>query len=113
MPVWAWERVVSNINVRIVAYNAALVGENKTVNVLSSGGSSASIPTLNQITDEQYFGMSAPDRQGIPTWMAAAGSPNATGVRTILVPGYSSDGFALREDSGLALREDGGRELRE
>lgn len=85
---------MANSNVRIVAFNAALRGVNKTVNILTSlpAGEKAlamQFPQKTQITAAQYNGMPKHNQQQIPNWMPAPGSPNAKGVHSVYIAGYS------------------------
>lgn len=86
---------MANTNVRIVTYNAALRGVNKCVNILTTlpageKALAAQFPQKTQITATQFNALNLEKKSQIPNWMPAPGSPNAKGLHTVYIAGYSA-----------------------
>lgn len=86
---------MANTNVRIVTYVAAQRAANKCVNIITTlpagdKAKDAQFPTCTQITATQYNALDLEKKSQIPNFMPAPGSPNATGVKSVYIAGYSA-----------------------
>lgn len=86
---------MANSNVRIITYVAGQRAANRTVNIITSlpageKALAAQFPTKTQITATQFNALPQHNRAQIPNWMPAPGSPNAKGVHSVYIAGYSA-----------------------